>query len=64
MPDIRKVIKTGHSLALTLPSDFVDKFAIREGDMAQVSINSQKSSITYTFTGHPQQLSLVNSKRQ
>lgn len=64
MPDTRKVIKTGHSLALTLPSDFVDNFAIKEGDVALVSVNSQRSAITYTFTGHPQQLTLVNSKHR
>lgn len=58
MQKIRKVIKTGNSLALTLPNKIIKSFDIKEGDLAQYKVNSSKTSITYTFTGHPRQLSL------
>ncbi|MFA5025638.1 MAG: AbrB/MazE/SpoVT family DNA-binding domain-containing protein [Candidatus Shapirobacteria bacterium] len=58
MQKIRKVIKTGNSLALTLPNKIIKSFDIKEGDLAQYKVNHSKTSITYTFTGHPRQLSL------
>lgn len=60
MAKIRKVIKTGNSLAITIPSKNIKDFGIKEGDLAQIKINSSKASITYVFTGHPRQLSLIN----
>ncbi|HNY04259.1 MAG TPA: AbrB/MazE/SpoVT family DNA-binding domain-containing protein [Candidatus Woesebacteria bacterium] len=54
----RKVIKTGNSLALTIPNKIIKSFDIKEGDLAQYKISSSKTSITYTFSGHPRQLSL------
>jgi len=58
MDKTRKVIKTGNSLALTVPNKVIKSFDIKEGDLAQYKVNSSKTSITYTFTGHPRQLSL------
>ena len=58
MDKIRKVIKTGNSLALTIPNKIIKSFDIKEGDLAQYKVSSSKTSITYTFTGHPRQLSL------
>jgi antitoxin component of MazEF toxin-antitoxin module len=58
MDKIRKVIKTGNSLALTIPNKIIKSFDIKEGDLAQYKISSSKTSITYTFSGHPRQLSL------
>lgn len=58
MQKIRKVIKTGNSLALTLPNKIIKSFDIKEGDLAQYKVSSSKTSITYIFTGHPRQLSL------
>lgn len=58
MDKIRKVIKTGNSLALTIPNKVIKSFDIKEGDLAQYKISSSKTSVTYTFTGHPRQLSL------
>jgi len=58
MDKIRKVIKTGNSLALTIPNKIIKSFDIKEGDLAQYKISSSKTSVTYTFTGHPRQLSL------
>ena len=60
MAKFRKVIKTGNSLAITIPSKTIAEFSLKEGDMAQVLINKTKTSITYLFTGHPRQLSLIH----
>ncbi|HEX8923101.1 MAG TPA: hypothetical protein VF828_00010 [Patescibacteria group bacterium] len=62
MSKIRKVIKTGNSLAITIPSSSIKDFDIKEGDIAQIYINKTKNSITYLFTGHPRQLSLIDKK--
>ena len=53
----RKVIKTGHSLCVTLPTKVIQRLDIKEGDIALYKVKYSKSSITYIFTGHPQQLS-------
>ena len=50
MPKIRKVIKTGNSLAITIPSQTIADFSLKEGDLAQVKINRSKTSLTYIFT--------------
>lgn len=66
MAKIRKVIKTGNSLAITIPSKSIKDFNIKEGDIVQLKVNVSKSSITFIFSGHPCQLSLIdkpNSKR-
>lgn len=60
MAKIRKVIKTGNSLCLTIPSQLIKDFNIKEGDLVQIQVNKPKTSIKYIFTGHPRQLSLIN----
>ena len=55
----RKVIKTGNSLAITLPAKMIKDINLKEGDIAQVRINRTRSSITFIFFGHPRQLSLI-----
>jgi hypothetical protein len=60
---LRKVIKTGNSLAITVPSQCLKDFDVKEGDIAQIKINRPRSSITYFFSGHPRQLSLIDKKR-
>ena len=60
MAKFRKVIKTGNSLAITIPSKTIAEFSLKEGDFAQILVNKTKTSITYLFTGHPRQLSLIN----
>jgi len=59
MANFRKVIKTGNSLAITIPSKVIASFSLKEGDLAQVKVNRTKTSVTYVFTGHPRQLSLI-----
>lgn len=63
MAKFRKVIKTGNSLALTIPSRSIKDFNIKEGDPVSVKINRTKVSITYLFSGHPRQLSLINGQK-
>lgn len=60
MPPTRKVIRTGNSLALTIPSQTTSDFNVKEGDIVQVKINRPKTAITYIFSGHPRQLSLID----
>ncbi len=60
MANFRKVIKTGNSLAITIPSKVISDFSLKEGDIAQVKINKTKTTISYLFTGHPRQLSLID----
>lgn len=58
----RKIIKTGNSLCVTIPSRVIAEYDIKEGDVALVKINRDRSSITYSFPGHPRQLSLITKK--
>jgi len=60
MGKFRKVIKTGNSLAITIPSQTLADFDIKEGDMTQIRVNKTKTSITCIFFGHPRQLSLID----
>lgn len=63
MSTIRKVIKTGNSLALTIPSKIIKDFNIKEGDIIKIKIDRPKTTISYIFSGHPRQLSLINGKK-
>jgi antitoxin component of MazEF toxin-antitoxin module len=62
MSQTRKVIKTGNSLAITIPSKSIKDFNIKEGDLALLKIKHSRASITYIFSGHPRQLSLIEKK--
>lgn len=63
MPILRKVIKTGNSLAITIPSKTINDFSLKEGDLASIHVDRSKTSITYLFTGHPRQLNLINKSK-
>jgi len=64
MPKLRKIIKTGNSLAVTLPSKLIKDINLKEGDLAVVKTNRAHVSVTYIFSGHPRQLSLIDKKRE
>jgi len=64
MAKYRKIIRTGNSLAITIPSRTINDFSLKEGDIALVKINKTKTSITYTFSGHPRQLSLIDKSKR
>ncbi|MBU2577372.1 AbrB/MazE/SpoVT family DNA-binding domain-containing protein [Patescibacteria group bacterium] len=50
----QKVIRTGNSLAVTIPSDFVKSVGIRSGDEVKLIIETDKGQITYVFSGAKQ----------
>ncbi len=54
----QKIIKTGNSLALTLPSRLVKSLGLRSGDSARVEISLDQTKITYSFDT-PRQLTLT-----
>ena len=51
-------------MAITIPSKIIQSFDVKEGDVAKVTVRHSLSSITYTFTDHPRQLSLINKKNK
>lgn len=63
MSKLRKVIKTGNSVALTIPTKAVFDLDIKEGDVAQIKVSRSKATICYTFSGHPRQLSFIDKKK-
>lgn len=50
----QKVIRTGNSLAVTVPSEFARSVGIRAGDSVKVNIEEDKGIVTYTFSGAKQ----------
>ncbi len=50
----QKIIRTGNSLAVTIPSDFVKNVGIKAGQTVQVKINPETGEVTYTFSGSRQ----------
>ena len=42
---MRKVVKTGSSLAVTLPREIVDQFKLKKGDEVEVSVHPQTGAI-------------------
>ncbi|MFA6602267.1 MAG: hypothetical protein WCT01_00545 [Candidatus Shapirobacteria bacterium] len=60
----RKVIRTGNSLAVTVPSRAIKDFDIHEGDLAGYKVNRTRCTITFYFSGHPRQLSLIDKPKR
>ena len=42
----RKIVKTGSSLAVTLPKEVVDQFKLKAGDPVEVAVHPQTGVIT------------------
>jgi antitoxin component of MazEF toxin-antitoxin module len=55
----QKVIKTGHSAAVTIPSEFAHMIGIKIGDMVKVDLHPETGKMTCTFEG-AYQLLLTN----
>lgn len=51
---IQKVIRTGNSLAVVIPSEFVKSVGVRPSDQVKVEIEKDKGRITYYFSGAKQ----------
>jgi len=56
----QKIIKTGNSLAVTIPSDFVKNVGVKAGQFVQVKIEPETGQVIYTFSGS-RQLALTNN---
>ncbi len=53
---LKKVIRSGNSLAVTIPAIFTKNEGIKAGDEVKISIDRSTKSITYTFLGDTQLL--------
>ncbi|MBM3209481.1 AbrB/MazE/SpoVT family DNA-binding domain-containing protein [Candidatus Shapirobacteria bacterium] len=53
----KKVIRTGNSLAVTVPAQFAAGLGVRAGDFVKVRAREDKGEIVYSFSG-AKQLSL------
>ena len=56
---MQRVIKTGNSLAVTIPSKFAKDLAIKRGDEVRVDRRPDKAMLTFYFHG-VQQLAISN----
>ncbi len=51
---MQKVIKTGNSAAVTIPSDFIKAVGIKIGDDVKVEIHPESGQVIYSFKGTKQ----------
>ncbi|MBL7078521.1 AbrB/MazE/SpoVT family DNA-binding domain-containing protein [Candidatus Shapirobacteria bacterium] len=54
----RKVIKTGNSLAVTIPHQFVKGVGVKAGDEVEFKINTSKSRLLLKFIKKAKQIAL------
>jgi len=59
----RRVIKTGNSLAVTIPAEFVKEVGIKEGDEVECESEVQESRIRLKFLKKPKQISLFATRK-
>ena len=50
----QKIIKTGNSLAVTIPSDFARAVGVKAGQEVKVVTEPASAQVTYTFSGTKQ----------
>ena len=50
----QKIIKTGNSLAVTIPSDFVKGVGVKAGQGVEVKVEPDTGRVIYTFSGAKQ----------
>lgn len=55
----QKIIRTGNSLAVVIPSKFVDTIGLRAGQDVEVRVNPEAGQVVYTFSG-AKQLAIAN----
>lgn len=61
---VQKILKTGNSLAVVVPSEFVKNFGLKPGDEVKVLIKPEKAEILYKFSGSQQLLLAENFLKQ
>jgi len=57
---LQKIVRTGNSLAITIPSKFVKIVGLKAGDRVESDIKAETNTITYTFLD-TRQLPLSNT---
>ena len=60
----RRVIKTGNSLAVTIPSRFAKEMGIGPGDEVEVKVSVNKTRVVVKFLKKPKQISLFPSRKK
>jgi len=60
----RKVIKTGNSLAVTIPAEFIKALGVKVGDEAEFVVSEQHSKMTVKFLRKPKQIALFNNRKK
>ncbi len=50
----QKIIRTGNSLAVTIPSQFVNSVGVKAGQEVQVRVEPETGRVIYTFSGTKQ----------
>ena len=50
----QKIIRTGNSLAVTIPSDFAKTIGVKSGQSVQVEVEVETGKVTYIFSGSRQ----------
>jgi len=50
----QKIIRTGNSLAVTIPAEFAELIGIKAGDGVKVEIEPEKGRVIYNFSGAKQ----------
>lgn len=62
----QKIIRTGNSLAVTIPAPFVHAVGIKAGQEVEVKVDPETGQVIYTFSGAkqlPLSQSLVKKRR-
>lgn len=47
----QKILKTGNSLAVVVPADFVKSLGVKAGDEVKVLFKPEKAEVLYKFSG-------------
>lgn len=50
----QKVIRTGNSLAVTIPADFVKMVGVKAGDEVKTNLKADKGVAIFSFSGAKQ----------
>jgi antitoxin component of MazEF toxin-antitoxin module len=59
----QKILKTGNSLAVTIPAKFVRISGLKPGQTVEVKSNIAKGTLRYTFAGTGQLTLLSTGKK-
>jgi antitoxin component of MazEF toxin-antitoxin module len=57
---LRKIIKTGHSFAVTVSKDFLKQLSLKEGDKVSLEMNAEKQFIIIKPSRSEQQALKLN----